>query len=125
MGCYGFPVYYLSGSLCPSSLLLWGGDHGSASLIKQCVRGLLCGTGKDAIINYMLAWRGALCRLDGTPWDFMAFDCIQTFVDNLPISDTYCSLHEWVDNGFSVVPPLFPDFEDIATAALNIDVQQH
>ena len=97
----------------------------SASLIKQRVRGLLCGTGKNPIINYMSAWCGALHCLDGTPWDFMAFDCVGMFVDNLPMSNAYYSLREWVDDGFSAVPPLFPNFEDIATAALNINVQQH
>lgn len=54
----------------------------------------------------------------------MAFDCVCAFVDNLPMTEAYCSLHEHVDNDFSAIPPVFPDFEDIATAVYAIDIQQ-
>jgi len=51
-----------------------GGDHGSASVIKQYICGLICGVGWDAVTNYVMAWHGALRWLDGTSWDFTAFD---------------------------------------------------
>jgi len=102
-----------------------GGDHGSASLTKQRICSMLCGLGKDAVTTYLTAWRGALRRLDGTPWDFTAFDCVRTFVDNLPMTDAYRSLWEHIDNSFSTVPPVFPDFEDIANAVYAVDIQQH
>jgi hypothetical protein len=37
-----------------------GGDHGSASVIKQHIRGLVCRLGKDAMTSYVMDWRGAL-----------------------------------------------------------------
>ena len=58
------------------------------------------------------------------PWNFTAFDYIRAFVDNLPMTHAYCSLREQIDAGFSAIPPIFPDFEDVATAVYNIDVQQ-
>ena len=33
-----------------------GGNHGSASLIKQWIRTLVCSLGKDAVTTYLTAW---------------------------------------------------------------------
>jgi len=92
-------------------------------VIKQHIRSLICEVGQDAVTNYVTAWHDALRQLDSTPWDFTAFDCVQTFVDDLPMSDTYQSLWEWINDSFSSMPLIFPDFEDIVTTIINVDVQ--
>jgi len=40
------------------------------------------------------------------------------------MTDAYHSLHEHVDNDFSAIPLIFPDFEDIVSAVYTIDIQQ-
>ena len=101
-----------------------GGDHGTASEVKDKLRALYCGTGKDAVSAFfVMTWWGALCQLDNTPWNFTEFECICTFMDWLPLTEAFCMLCEHVDSGFSIMPPIFPAFENLAIGVLTIDTQ--
>ena len=102
-----------------------GGDHGTASEVKDKLRVLYCGTGKDAIPAFNTTWHGALRQLENTPWNFTEFECIQTFVNCLSLTEAFRTLHKHVDFGFSAMPPIFPAFESLAVEVLVINTQQH
>jgi len=45
-------------------------------------------------------------------------------MDNLFMTDVYQLLCKHINDGFSALPPVFPNFEDIASSIQAIDVQQ-
>jgi len=53
----------------------------------------------------------------------MEFKCICTFMDQLPLTEAFCMLCEHVDSGFSMMPLIFPAFENLAVEVLTIDTQ--
>ena len=100
-----------------------GGDHGTVSEVKDKLRALHCGMGKDAVPSFVTTWRGALHQLDNTPWNFTEFECIRTFVDRLLLTEAFRTLREQADHGFSSIPPVFLAFENLAIEVLTIDTQ--
>ena len=102
-----------------------GGDHSTASIIKDHLWNLVCGHGKDAVTAYITEWHAGLCRLDGTYWGFTHFDRIRVFVNHLLLTLPFHNLHECINDGFTQIPPVFPLFKMITIEVTNIMTQQH
>ncbi|KAG6876312.1 hypothetical protein C0992_000103 [Termitomyces sp. T32_za158] len=96
------------------------GSAASAQCVKDSVFALHCAP--NAIPAYVQAWHIAVNQLSGTPWDFMAYEKVQRFMDGILDHCAFTFLWEEVRRSWDNNPSGSFDFFCLADTILETDI---